>query len=57
LAIDTDPPIDFADLKELVEQIAPPHAVAALRSAQPVSDVAVFRYTGAVWRRYDRPAD
>lgn len=54
LAIDTDPPTDFAGMIELVEQTAPPHILAALRSARPLSDVAVFRYTGAVWRRYDR---
>jgi 2-polyprenyl-6-methoxyphenol hydroxylase-like FAD-dependent oxidoreductase len=54
LAIDTDPPTDFAAMLGLVEQIAPPHVLAALRSAQPLGDVAVFRYTGAVWRRYDQ---
>lgn len=54
LAIDTDPPTDFAGMIELVEESAPPHALAALRSAKPLSAVAVFRYTGAVWRRYDR---
>jgi len=54
LAIDTDPPTGFADMIELAEQSAPPHVVAALRSAQPLSDVAVFRYNGAAWRRYDQ---
>lgn len=54
LAIDTDPPTDFGGVMRLVEQIAPPHVAAALRSAQPIGDVAVFRYTGAVWRRYDK---
>ncbi|MCW2556761.1 MAG: FAD-dependent oxidoreductase [Mycobacterium sp.] len=54
LAIDTDPPTDFAGMIKLVEQSAPPHVLAALRSAKPLSDVSVFRYTGAVWRRYDR---
>jgi 2-polyprenyl-6-methoxyphenol hydroxylase-like FAD-dependent oxidoreductase len=54
LAIDTDPPTDFAGMIGLVEQIAPARVLAALHSAQPVSDVSVFRYTGAVWRRYDR---
>jgi 2-polyprenyl-6-methoxyphenol hydroxylase-like FAD-dependent oxidoreductase len=54
LAIDTDPPTDFASMIKLVEQSAPPHVLAAIRSAKPLSDVSVFRYTGAVWRRYDR---
>jgi len=56
LAIDTDPPTDFAAMIELAGQSAPPHVVAALRSARPLSDVAVFRYNGAVWRRYDEMA-
>jgi 2-polyprenyl-6-methoxyphenol hydroxylase-like FAD-dependent oxidoreductase len=55
LAIDTDPPTDFDGMMGLVEQMAPPpHVLTALRSAQPIGDVAVFRYTGAVWRRYDQ---
>jgi 2-polyprenyl-6-methoxyphenol hydroxylase-like FAD-dependent oxidoreductase len=54
LAIDTDPPTDFAGLIALAEPLAPPSVMAALRSAQPLGDVAVFRYTGAVWRRYDQ---
>jgi 2-polyprenyl-6-methoxyphenol hydroxylase-like FAD-dependent oxidoreductase len=56
LAIDTDPPTDLAGMIELAEQFAPPSILAGLRSAQPLSDVAVFRYTGAVWRRYDQMA-
>jgi 2-polyprenyl-6-methoxyphenol hydroxylase-like FAD-dependent oxidoreductase len=56
LAIDTDPPTDLSGMIELAEQLAPPSIMAALRSAQPLSEVAVFRYTGAVWRRYDQMA-
>lgn len=54
LAIDTDPPTDFAGMRAVIEEYAPPHVLAALRSATPFSDVAVFRYSGAVWRRYDK---
>lgn len=56
LAIDTDPPTDFAGMKAVMEEYAPLHVLAALRSAKPLSDVAVFRYSGAVWRRYDQMA-
>jgi 2-polyprenyl-6-methoxyphenol hydroxylase-like FAD-dependent oxidoreductase len=38
----------------LAEQVTPPPILAGLRSATPVGDVSLFRYTGAVWRRYDR---
>jgi 2-polyprenyl-6-methoxyphenol hydroxylase-like FAD-dependent oxidoreductase len=54
LAIDPDPPTDLAGMIALAERFAPPSVLRGLRSAQPLSDVAVFRYTGAVWRRYDQ---
>lgn len=54
LGIDADPPTDLAEMIGLAEQFAPPAIVAALRAAQPLGDVAVHRYTGAVWRRYDK---
>jgi 2-polyprenyl-6-methoxyphenol hydroxylase-like FAD-dependent oxidoreductase len=49
-----EPPTDFAGMIEVAEQFAPPSVVAGLRSAEPVGDVAVFRFYDAVWRRYDR---
>jgi 2-polyprenyl-6-methoxyphenol hydroxylase-like FAD-dependent oxidoreductase len=52
--IDADPPTDLAEMIGLAEQFAPPSIVAGLRSAQPLGDVAVHRYNGAVWRRYDK---
>ncbi len=54
LAIDPDPPTDLAGVLALAEQFTPPAIMAGLRAAQPLGDVSVFRYTGAVWRRYDR---
>jgi 2-polyprenyl-6-methoxyphenol hydroxylase-like FAD-dependent oxidoreductase len=54
LAIDPDPPTDLAGMIALAERFAPPSVLPGLRSAQPLSDVAVFRYPGAVWRRYDQ---
>ncbi len=54
LAIDPEPPTDFAGMLELAERFTPPPILAGLRSAEPLGDVSVFRYTGAVWRRYDQ---
>jgi 2-polyprenyl-6-methoxyphenol hydroxylase-like FAD-dependent oxidoreductase len=49
-----EPPTDLAGMRALAEQFTPPSMVAGLRSAEPLGDVAVFRYPGGVWRRYDR---
>ena len=54
LAIDPDPPTDLAGVLALAEQFTPPSIMAGLRAAQPLGDVSVSRYTGAVWRRYDK---
>ena len=54
LAIDPDPPTDLAGVLALAEQFTPPSIMAGLRAAQPLGDVSVFRYAGAVWRRYDQ---
>ena len=54
MAIDPDPPTDLAGVLALAEQFTPPSIMAGLRAAEPLGDVSVFRYTGAVWRRYDR---
>jgi 2-polyprenyl-6-methoxyphenol hydroxylase-like FAD-dependent oxidoreductase len=48
-----EPPTDFAGMRALAEQFTPPSMVAGLRSAEPLGDVAVGRYAGDVWRRYD----
>jgi 2-polyprenyl-6-methoxyphenol hydroxylase-like FAD-dependent oxidoreductase len=52
-AIDPEPPTDLAAMLAVAEQFTPPSILAGLQSAEPLGDVAVFRYTGAVWRRYD----
>lgn len=54
MAIDPDPPSDLAGVLALAEQFTPPSIMAGLRTAEQLGDVSVFRYTGAVWRRYDR---
>ncbi|HET6731314.1 FAD-dependent oxidoreductase, partial [Mycobacterium sp.] len=53
-AIDTEPPISFSAMLTLAEQFTPPPILAGLRAATPIGEVSLFRYTGAVWRRYDR---
>jgi 2-polyprenyl-6-methoxyphenol hydroxylase-like FAD-dependent oxidoreductase len=48
-----DAPIDLAGMIRLATQFAPPAVLTALKRGEPLGDVAVFRYSGAVWRRYD----
>jgi 2-polyprenyl-6-methoxyphenol hydroxylase-like FAD-dependent oxidoreductase len=54
LAADGAPPADLAGMLALVERSLPPAILAGLRTAQPLDDVAIFRNTAAVWRRYDQ---
>jgi 2-polyprenyl-6-methoxyphenol hydroxylase-like FAD-dependent oxidoreductase len=54
---DGDPPTDLAGLLALAERCMPRSILAGLRSAQPLDDVAIFRNTGGLWRRYDRMQD
>jgi 2-polyprenyl-6-methoxyphenol hydroxylase-like FAD-dependent oxidoreductase len=49
-----EPPTDLAGMLALAENFAPPSIFAGLRSAEPLGDVAVYRYPGAIWRRYDK---
>ena len=49
-----EPPTDLAGVISLTAQFAPPSLVAALRAAEPIGDVSVFRFPGGVWRRYDK---
>jgi 2-polyprenyl-6-methoxyphenol hydroxylase-like FAD-dependent oxidoreductase len=53
-AINGEPPTNLADMLALAEQCVPPSMLAGLRSAQPLEDVAIFRNTVGIWRRYDR---
>jgi 2-polyprenyl-6-methoxyphenol hydroxylase-like FAD-dependent oxidoreductase len=50
----TEPPDNLAKMLLLAEQFAPPAVVHALQQGQPVGEVAVFRYPGGTWRRYDK---
>jgi 2-polyprenyl-6-methoxyphenol hydroxylase-like FAD-dependent oxidoreductase len=56
-AADGDPPTDVAGMLALAEQCMPGSILSALRSAQPLGNVAIFRNTGGMWRRYDRMQD
>jgi hypothetical protein len=56
-AADGDPPTDLAGMLALAEQCTPPSVLAALRSAQPLHNVAIYRNSGGMWRRYDRMQD
>ena len=53
-AADGDPPMDLTGMLALAEQCMPGSILAALQSAQPLDNVAIFRNTGGLWRRYDR---
>jgi 2-polyprenyl-6-methoxyphenol hydroxylase-like FAD-dependent oxidoreductase len=48
------PPADRADMIVAAEQFAPPPLLAALRAAEPLSEVSIYRYPASVWRRYDK---
>jgi 2-polyprenyl-6-methoxyphenol hydroxylase-like FAD-dependent oxidoreductase len=48
------PAADFGEMVSCTEQFVPPRLVAALRAAEPLGEVSVYRYPGSVWRRYDK---
>lgn len=50
------PPKTLSDMLALAETFVPSHVYPALCRAQPCSDVAVYRYPGGTWHRYDRSA-
>ncbi|WP_231999272.1 NAD(P)/FAD-dependent oxidoreductase [Mycobacterium sp. 1081908.1] len=47
-------PTDRAALLNGLTDIAPPHALAAARSAEPLTDVAQYKFPSNRWRRYDK---
>ncbi|BBX89521.1 FAD-dependent oxidoreductase [Mycolicibacterium boenickei] len=53
-AYDNAPPVAFDEMLTLAAEFVPPHIQPALREATPLSDVAVYRYPGGTWHRYDR---
>lgn len=48
------PPLDLEGMCEFAAAMTPPHILAAVRSAEPVSPVAQHRFPSSRWRRYDK---
>ncbi|UVO11964.1 2-polyprenyl-6-methoxyphenol hydroxylase-like oxidoreductase [Mycobacterium sp. SVM_VP21] len=48
------PPLDLEGMCKFVSAVTPPHILAAVRSAEPVSPVAQHRFPSSRWRRYDK---
>jgi 2-polyprenyl-6-methoxyphenol hydroxylase-like FAD-dependent oxidoreductase len=51
-----DPPADRRELLDFVEGLAPGHVAEAVRSAEPLAEVAQYRIPSSRWRRYDQLA-
>jgi len=49
-----DPPRHCAEMLSLAADFAPSHALAAIRAAEPLSEVAHYRVPSNRWRRYDK---
>ena len=49
-----EPPETTAGMATFIEDFAPATAVAAVRAAQPASDIARYRFPSNRWRRYDK---
>jgi 2-polyprenyl-6-methoxyphenol hydroxylase-like FAD-dependent oxidoreductase len=50
------PPGDRASLLGCLADMAPPHVLAAAHRAEPLSDIAHYRFPSNRWRRYDKLA-
>ena len=51
---DNEPPNDLTGMIRMATQFAPPALLRALKRGEPIGEISVFRYPGAIWRRYDR---
>lgn len=49
-----EPPSEPAEMLAFAEGLAPAHVLAAIRAAEPLTEVCRFRYPGSRWRRYDK---
>ena len=49
-----EPPSEPAEMVAFAEGLAPAHVLAAIRAAEPLTDVCRFRYPESRWRRYDK---
>jgi 2-polyprenyl-6-methoxyphenol hydroxylase-like FAD-dependent oxidoreductase len=51
---DNEPPNDLTGMIRMATQFAPPALLRALKRGEAISEISVFRYPGAIWRRYDQ---
>jgi 2-polyprenyl-6-methoxyphenol hydroxylase-like FAD-dependent oxidoreductase len=51
---DNEPPDSLTGMIRMATQFAPPALLRALKRGEPISDISMFRYPGAIWRRYDQ---
>ena len=49
-----EPPSERAEMLAFAEDLAPAHVLAAIRAAEPLTEVCRFRYPESRWRRYDK---
>jgi 2-polyprenyl-6-methoxyphenol hydroxylase-like FAD-dependent oxidoreductase len=49
-----EPPDSLTGMIRMATQFAPPALLRALKRGEPISEISVFRYPGAIWRRYDQ---
>jgi 2-polyprenyl-6-methoxyphenol hydroxylase-like FAD-dependent oxidoreductase len=49
-----EPPAERAAMIQFAEGLIPTHLVAALRAAEPLTEVSRYRYPASQWRRYDK---
>lgn len=50
------PPAGEDEFYSYAEELMPAHAYAALRSGEPLADMALYRFPASRWRRYDKLA-
>ena len=49
-----EPPSDPAEMLSCARDLVPPHVVAAIAAAEPLTEVCRFRYPESRWRRYEK---
>jgi 2-polyprenyl-6-methoxyphenol hydroxylase-like FAD-dependent oxidoreductase len=49
-----EPPSEPAEMLAFAQDLAPAHVLAAIRAAEPLTEVCRFRYPESRWRRYDK---
>jgi 2-polyprenyl-6-methoxyphenol hydroxylase-like FAD-dependent oxidoreductase len=49
-----EPPKNFAEICDLADVLLPSHVSAALRTGEPLGEMAFHKYPMSRWRRYDR---